>query len=139
MTNSNTDWELGETRGKPCDVVVVEAAEAITAGDFVRVSGFNTDNQAKVEVQNGGEPPFGVALFAAKTGEMVKILIRGFVKVTFGGTVSGAVPLTVLNNKAVILGTGSAYETSARSVVGLNFGSNKANNETGVIFFGGVA
>jgi len=139
MTNTNDDWKLGETRGPICEKTTVQAGDNIAAGDFVALQPVlgGHDGAVIVKKQNGKNAVFGVALFGAGNGQALQVLTRGFVKVTFGGTIAGDRQLAVRNNKAIELPTSAAAQYSAfngSNSIGSNVSGAKANNETGVIF-----
>lgn len=131
MTSNGTDWKLGEVRGK-CETISCEAAGSIAAGDFVSINGFNDDGQPKIITQATTAVPIGVAMYKASTGDFVQIVIRGFVKVTFGDAVAQGGPIYVHGN-AVWLGT----KSGAVQMGGWNHGPMRADQDTGIIFLSG--
>ena len=133
MTDFAPDWKKGESRGKPCEVVVCEAATDIAQGDMVQISGHNGDLQPKVIVQDD-KSPLGQAQFAAKSGELVKITTRGFIKVEFGTALGVIDALGWKDNECVATGTSGAVGS-----LGYIYGKESvADGDFTIIFFGGT-
>ena len=137
MTNTQTDWELGDTQGPIKITTTCEAKNAISAGDFVRLhestdgaSQAGYDGPTQVYKHAGTAEPFGVALFDAAAGETFQVLLMGIVKITYGGAFSHDGQCAVKTNQVFPASASSTSIACGFSICGV-----KAVNETGIIFF----
>lgn len=132
MADNNPDWELGEYRGH-AETEAVKYGEDLSAGDPLKIVGYDSDGIAEVEKQTGATDCRYVALYDGKDGEYKQALCRGVVKVTFGA--------------AVALGGGVAVKGGKFNVDSVSGGSNAcgylkttaiaAADDTGIIYFDG--
>ena len=101
-------WKVGETRGPICDILPMQADGALAAGDVVTCTGSTDDGVAKAKVIGNSETAVaGVALFAAASGKMTQVLIRGVVR-----------PKQENEATAIAAGGGVAYKNGKLTAAG---------------------
>ena len=131
MADLNTDFQLGEYRGDNVKTDVVQFSNGIVAGDVVSITGTNSDGQVIVSKHTGKRKPYGICPRGSNggSGDIREILIRGPIKVTFGGAVASGLPCGVKDNKFIA----KANDSSAEH--GISITGTAANNDTGLVFF----
>jgi len=129
MTSSHTKWDLGEVGTKYQITEDVEYNGTITAGDVVEIDGANDERPTVIKQAGNGSFAHGVAMESGVDGDRKHVAICAKVKVTFGGNVAVGQPVSALNGKVVAAGTANSSQP-----IGINWGSAKEANDTGVIF-----
>lgn len=135
MTDLAPDYVLGEdVNPETSELLLVEYGGTVAAGDFLKVTGYNSDGNPIVATQTTTTASRFVANVAGVAGDVVLAIHRGITKITFGGAVVVTMSaISVSANKAIAqaaagngLGVGTSFETLA------------ALNDTGLIFFDGT-
>jgi hypothetical protein len=131
MTDFDPLHALGEDILKLNDNIAVEYGGTIVAGDFLQVTGVNSDNQLIVEVQTILTNARFIAKFDGVLGDFKQAMIRGQTKITFGSDVTVGASFQVVANEVVNdLGTGP--------IKGFIISDGAAQFDTGDVYFDGV-
>lgn len=126
------NFELGEYIG-PVSLVNVEFTDTATAGDFLVISGVNSDGQLQVAKQStDGKPRFFVPKGSdGVNGDIRQVVAKGRIIVGFDGTVATGGNVGIDDNLAKSPGSG----VSAK--IGYSITKAAAQGDTGLIYFDG--
>lgn len=130
MAEPSADAELGDAAyGSDPGVVIIEADEAITAGDAVTLDSTN----GLLQAANSGDTNtrvIGVAADDAEDGDNVGVYVSGRVVANVGGTVSAGEELAAsATDGQLAAGTGGPVAlTDAGDMAGLSHGAGLGTN-----------
>ena len=133
MADKNQDWKMGEYRGM-VEREAVEYGGAVSAGDFLKITGINADGQPIVQKQTAATTAIYVAPLQSDgvAGDVKEVVCRAEgIKVTFGSGIAPGALLKVKDNKAVAVATAASGNHVGWSRV------TAVNNDTGIIAFAG--
>jgi len=141
MADTASDFKLGEFRDdadNSCELVAVELAGTVAAGDLLKITGANTTTGLlKVEKHTAKTSaryvvPTGQG---GVSGDIKQVLRKGVIKVTFGSAVAVGAPIYAKGNKIVSAGT-----SDLGNLCGINAGpAAAADDDTGLVYFVGYA
>ena len=135
MADLSKHFDLGEY-GKDAVIESVELSGAITSADYGRIAkitGVATDGLSKVAKGSGNTDKANYVIIRGsegKVGDMVQMLVRGTVKVLFGGAVSAGGSLEAKAGKVIAKAGSASPETCGWSRV-----TTTADLDTGLIYF----
>ena len=102
------DHTLGEDILKNAETQAVEIApsQTIVAGDYLDISGINSDLQSIVSKNTGATNPKFIAMEditteSDDTGKFIQVLFRGVTKAAIGAVLSAGASISVSTNKAI--------------------------------------
>lgn len=158
MADHDAKHSLGEDILKlnEVEVVEVDAAQTIVAGQALKVTGFtalDSGSRAQVSVAGAGDKARFVAMTGGTAGANIQALRKGKTKVTFGGAVAvgaavkagatgkfvAAVTTVTVPTGGAGTGDGGALTVEAGIACGWNYQTIAADNDTGDIWFEGGA
>lgn len=134
-TDRAPDYALGEDVDPETSIIEeVEYGATVTAGDFLKVTGFNSDGMPIVAPQTTTLASRYVAIKSGASGIIEQAIHRGITKVLFGGTVVVTMSaISVLANEAIAqaaagngLGVGVSHEVAV------------VDTDLGLIYFDGL-
>ena len=138
MPDLASDWADGETRGPIKEVISVKASGAIAAGDFVRISGIDANNEITGVTQGATSEamPIGGCLFSVASGKYAQVLTRGFFKPKFvtAGTPSAGARIAIKNGKLIVPDGNHTTTSTTSAVIGRWMSKTAAAGDTGLIF-----